>query len=28
VAKEKCDTLAGDAKAACIGDAKSRFGQR
>lgn len=27
VAKEKCDALAGDVKAACIKDAKARFGQ-
>lgn len=27
VAKEKCDALAGDAKAGCIKDAKTRFGQ-
>jgi hypothetical protein len=27
VAKEKCDTFADDAKAACIKDAKLRFGQ-
>jgi hypothetical protein len=27
VAKEKCDTFAADAKAACLRDAKARFGQ-
>jgi hypothetical protein len=27
VATEKCDALAGDAKAACIGAAKARFGK-
>ena len=27
VAKEKCDALAGDAKANCIKDAKARYGQ-
>ena len=27
VAKEKCDALANDAKAACIKDAKARYGQ-
>ena len=27
VAKEKCDTFAGDTKTACVKDAKVRFGQ-
>ncbi len=27
VAKEKCDVFAGDAKSACVKDAKARFGQ-
>lgn len=27
VAKEKCDTFAGDAKANCVNDAKARFGK-
>ena len=27
VAAEKCDALAGDPKAACIADAKARFGK-
>ena len=27
VATEKCDSLAGDAKAACVSAAKSRFGK-
>ena len=27
VAKEKCDIFAGDAKSACVKDAKARFGQ-
>jgi hypothetical protein len=27
VAKEKCDVFAGDAKAACVKDAKARYGQ-
>ena len=27
VAAEKCDALAGDAKAGCIANAKARFGQ-
>ena len=27
VAKEKCDALAGDAKASCISAAKTRYGQ-
>jgi hypothetical protein len=27
VAAEKCDALAGDAKSACIADAKARFGK-
>ena len=28
VATEKCDALAGDPKAACVNDAKARFGKR
>lgn len=28
VAKEKCDTLAGDAKSACVNEAKARFGKQ
>jgi len=27
VAKEKCDTFAGDAKTRCINDAKARYGK-
>ena len=27
VAAEKCDALGGDAKSACLGQAKARFGR-
>jgi hypothetical protein len=27
VAKERCDALSGDAKEACVKDAKARYGQ-